>query len=394
MRVSTKAALERDPEGSRRVSLLELFFDLVYVVALALISRHLAAHHTWIGALQSLLLLMAMWWVWSITAFLTDLYDPQQISIKLITVTVMLGSLLMASTLPRAFTEYGLVFACAYVGIHFSRGLFLVPLLRGQQAQGRAIRIFFWFALSAVPWILGGLVDSETSRAGLWALALALDYGAFSLGYPTPLLGRLPKTQYNVTAEHLAERYQQFIIIALGDAILVIGLTFSRTEFDLGRSLGFVVSFTTTLLLWRIYSHRAGEVLPLAIGSVVETRRFFQVAPYTHLAMVGGIVVTAAGFEIVLHDPVGNTGWGMVLVLLGGPALFLVGRSRFEYEVFGRVSLSRIVALLILGLMTPGMIFLPPVAIATGAMLVLAGMAAADTARSWGRVPEQPSPPV
>ncbi|MEV4626251.1 low temperature requirement protein A [Micromonospora sp. NPDC049523] len=69
------------------------------------------------GALQSLLLLMAMWWVWSITAFLTDLYDPQQISIKLITVTVtvtvMLGSLLMASTLPRAFTEYGLVFACA-----------------------------------------------------------------------------------------------------------------------------------------------------------------------------------------------------------------------------------------------------------------------------------------
>ncbi|WP_326562901.1 low temperature requirement protein A [Micromonospora sp. NBC_01796] len=394
MRVSTKAALERDPEGSRRVGLLELFFDLVYVVALALISRHLAAHHTWTGALQSLLLLMAMWWVWSITAFLTDLYDPQQISIKLITVTVMLGSLLMASTLPRAFTEYGLIFACAYVGIHFSRGLFLVPLLHGQKAQGRAIRIFFWFALSAVPWILGGLADDPTSRAGLWALALALDYGAFSLGYPTPLLGRLPKTQYNVTAEHLAERYQQFIIIALGDAILVIGLTFSRTEFDLGRSLGFVVSFASTLLLWRIYSHRAGEVLPLAIGSVVETRRFFQVAPYTHLAMVGGIVVTAAGFEIVLHDPVGNTGWGMVLVLLGGPVLFLVGRSRFEYEVFGRVSLSRIVALLILGLMTPAMIFLPPVAIATGAMLVLAGMAAADTARSWGRVPEQPSPPV
>ncbi|MFI6761400.1 low temperature requirement protein A [Micromonospora sp. NPDC050417] len=394
MRASDQAALERDPEGSRRVTLLELFFDLVYVVALALISGHLATHHTWLGAIESLLLLMGMWWVWSITAFLTDLYDPQQLSIKLITITVMLGSLLMAAALPRAFGEYGLVFACAYVGIHFSRGLFLVPLLRGQQAQKRAIRIFFWFALSAVPWIMGGLADDPGLRAGLWGLALVLDYGAFSLGYPTPLLGRLPKTQYNVTAEHLAERYQQFIIIALGDGILVIGLTFSRTDFDLGRSLAFVVAFTSSLLLWRIYSHRAGEVLPLAIESVVETRRFFRVAPYTHLAMVAGIVITAASFEIILRDPLGHTNWGKVLVLLGGPALFVLGRARFEYEVFGRISTSRMVALLFLTALTPAMILLPPVAIAAAATVVLAGMAVSDTARSWGRVPETPSPPA
>ncbi|MFK3984953.1 low temperature requirement protein A [Micromonospora sp. NPDC050397] len=394
MRASDRAALERDPEGSRRVSLLELFFDLVYVVALALVSGHLAAHPHWTGALQSMLLLMAMWWVWSITAFLTDLYDPQQISIKLLTITVMLGSLLMASVLPRAFGEYGLVFACAYVGIHFSRGLFLVPLLHGQQAQTRAIRIFFWFALSAVPWILGGILDGPTLRAALWALALAIDYGAFSLGYPTPWLGRLPKTQYNVTAEHLAERYQQFIIVALGDGILVIGLTFSRTDFDLARSLAFLVSFTSALLLWRIYSHRAGEVLPLAIDSVVETRRFFRVAPYTHLAMVAGIVITAASYEVMLRNPLGHTGWGMVLILAGGPALFVVGRSRFEYEVFGRVSRSRVVALLLLLALVPVMILLPPLAIGAAATLVLAGMAVSDTARSWGRAPEAPAPPI
>lgn len=393
MRLSDQAALERDPEGSRRVSLLELFFDLVYVVALALISEHLAAHHDWLGALQSLLLLMGMWWVWSITAFLTDLYDPQQISIKLITITVMLGSLLMASTLPRAFGEYGLVFACAYVGIHFSRGLFLIPLLRGQQAQKRAIRIFFWFALSAIPWILGGLQEPGI-RAALWALALAIDYGGFSLGYPVPRLGPLPQSQYNVTAQHLAERYQQFIIIALGDGILVIGLTFSKTDFDLARSLAFVVAFTSSLLLWRIYSHRAGEVLPLAIESVVETRRFFRVAPYTHLAMVAGIVVTAASFEIMLHDPLGETGWGMLLILLGGPALFVLGRARFEYEVFGRVSRSRVIALALLVALSPAMILLPPVAIGAAATVVLGGMAVADTSRSWGRTPEAPAPPV
>ncbi|MGI5215226.1 low temperature requirement protein A [Plantactinospora sp. CA-290183] len=392
MRASTKAALERDPEGSRRVSLLELFFDLVYVVALAFVSKHLVDNLNWTGALQSAVLLGGMWWVWAITAFLTDLYDPQQVSIQLLTVTVMLGSLLMAATLPKAFDEQGLIFACTYVAIHLSRGLFLVPVLRGQEAQGRAIRIFFWFGLSAVPWLVGGLMEGYTARAVLWAVALVIDYGAFSLGYPTPFLGRVPGAQYNVTAAHLAERYQQFFIIALGDAILVTGFSYSQSDFSLARSGAFLVAFAGTVLLWRIYSHRSGEVLPLALESVVEARRFFRVAPYTHLVMVTGVVITAASFELVIREPLGDSSWAMVGVILGGPALFLLGRCRFEYEVFHRVSPSRFVALLLLGLIAPAMLILPPVAIAAGAALVLGGMAAADTARSWGRAPEHPSP--
>ncbi|WP_323374013.1 low temperature requirement protein A [Plantactinospora alkalitolerans] len=394
MRASTKAALERDPEGSRRVSLLELFFDLVYVVALALISRHLVQNLDWMGVAQSAVLLAGVWWVWAITAFLTDLYDPQQVSIQLLTVAVMLGSLLMAAAVPHAFGSGGLVFACAYVGIHLGRGLFLVPNLRGQRAQGRAIRIFFWFAISAVPWIVGGLMSEEGVRTALWALAVLIDYFAFSLGYPTPGLGRLPETQYNVTAAHLAERYQQFFTIALGDAILITGFTYSEVRAGPAHSGAFLVAFLSTVLLWRIYTHRAGEVLPLAIESVLETRRFFLVAPYTHLMMVTGVVLKASSFELIIARPLDDPGWAMIALVLGGPALFLIGRSRFEYEVFGRVSPSRLVALGVLVAITPVMRLVPLVAMAASVMAVLAGMAAADTVRSWGRAPEQPNPPA
>ncbi|MBE1490288.1 low temperature requirement protein A [Plantactinospora soyae] len=394
MRASTKAALERDPEGSRRVSLLELFFDLVYVVALALISRYLVQNLHWAGVAQSAVLLAAVWWVWAITAFLTDLYDPQQVSIQLLTVAVMLGSLLMAATVPHAFGSGGLVLACAYVGIHLGRGLFLVPSLRGQPAQGRAIRIFFWFVVSAVPWIAGGLTSGEGLRTALWALAVLIDYLAFSLGYPTPRLGRLPQTQYNVTAAHLAERYQQFFMIALGDAILITGFAYSGVRAGPAHSGAFIIAFLSTVLMWRIYTHRAGEVLPLAIESVIETRRFFRIAPYTHLTMVTGVVLKAASFELIIARPLDHPGWAMIALVLGGPALFLIGRSRFEYEVFGRVSPSRLVALGVLGAISPAMRLLPLVAVAACAMLVLAGMAAVDTARSWGRSPERPSPPV
>ncbi|MEO3747857.1 low temperature requirement protein A [Plantactinospora sp. B5E13] len=392
MRASTKAALERDPEGSRRVSLLELFFDLVYVVALSLISRHLVENLTWLGVLQTAVLLAALWWVWSITAFLTDLYDPQQVSIQLLMLSAMLGSLLLAATVPHAFGSGAIVFACAYVGIHLSRGLFLIPTLRGQEVQKRALRIFFWFSVSAVPWVIGGLVTGEVARAAWWAGALTIDYVAFSLGYPTPGLGPLPQAQYRVTAEHLAERYQQFFMIALGDAILVSGFTYSEVRAGPASSGAFLVAFLSTVLLWRIYTHRAGEVLPLAIESVVETRRFFRVAPYTHLVMVTGVVIKAAAFKLMIADPLDDAGWPMVGLLLGGPALFLVGRSRFEYEVFGRVSPSRVVAALVLIVISPVMLLLPVLAIAGVGCLVLAGMALADTLRSWGKRPEPPKP--
>ncbi|MCW3845278.1 low temperature requirement protein A, partial [Micromonospora yasonensis] len=377
----------------RRVTLLELFFDLVYVVALALISRGLYGEVSWERAVQSLLLLMAIWWTWAITTLVTDLYDPQRSEIKLLIAAVMFGALLMTTAIPEAFGARGLVFAGTYVAIHLGRGLFLMPTVRhDRQTQRRAARIFTWFAVSAIPWLVGAVAEDE-ARVLLWALALGIDYLGFRLAYPVPGLGMVPESQRTVTAEHLSERYQQFFIIALGDAILVTGMMFSVKHSEMENIAAFAIAFVTTLLLWRIYVHKSGELLPNAISRARQPSRFLASAPYTHLLMVAGVVTAAAGFDLVLHEPTGRTPPAWAAVILGGPAIFLLGRGCFEYEVFSRVSLSRPGGLLALLTIAPVVLFLPPLFASLGAMLVLAGVAVADHLRSRGRPPEDPSPP-
>ncbi|MFF5054962.1 low temperature requirement protein A [Micromonospora sp. NPDC000663] len=383
----------RDPENPRRVTLLELFFDLVYVVALALISRGMVDQLDWHRAAQALILLAAVWWTWAITTLVTDLYNPERNEIKLLITAVMFGALLMTTAIPEAFGARGIVFAATYVAIHLGRGLFLMPIVRHErQTQRRAARIFVWFAVSAVPWIVGAYVSGD-ARIVCWSIALAVDYLGFRLAYPVPGLGVVPEQQRNVTAEHLSERYQQFFIIALGDAILTIGTMFSMEHNEAENIGAFAVAFLTTLLLWRIYVHKSGQLLPQAIQAAQSPSKFLVTAPYTHLLMIAGVVVTASGFHLVLHEPTGRTPPAWLAVILGGPALFLTGRASFEYEVFSRVSLSRPGGVLALLCVAPAVLFLAPLYAALGAMLVLAGVAYADFRRSRGKPPEMPAPP-
>lgn len=382
-----------DGESPHRVTLLELFFDLVFVVALALISHELIANVSWHGAFHTLILLMAIWWVWAITTTVTNLYDPHQPEIKLLILAVMAGTLLMATMISGAFHTRAPIFAVTYVAIHVGRGLVLIYTARHDAPVcRRAARITIWFAVSAVPWLVGGFVGEGTQQA-LWLLALAIDYAGLRLAYPVPGLGAVPSTQRAVAAGHLSERYQQFFTIALGDCILVIGLVFSASRSARANVPAFAVAFLTTVLLWRIYVHRSGALLPAAIRASMDPSRFLHTAPYTHLPMIAGVVVTAAGFDLILHHPTGRTPPAWVAVLLGGPALFLAGRALFEYEVFSRVSHSRPGGLLALLAFAPWALFVPPLATAVGGMLVLAGVAAADTRRSWGRPVERPVPP-
>ncbi|MEU7847757.1 low temperature requirement protein A [Micromonospora parva] len=383
----------RDPEGPRRVTLLELFFDLVYVVALALISLGLVDQLDWHRAAEALIMLAAVWWTWAITTLVTDMYNPERTEIKLLISAVMFGALLMTTAIPEAFDSRGLVFAGTYVAIHLGRGLFLMPAVRREpQTQRRAARIFLWFVVSAIPWLIGAFVD-EDARIACWATALAIDYVGFRLAYPVPGLGVVPEQQRNVTAEHLSERYQQFFIIALGDAILTIGTMFSMEHNEAENIGAFAVAFLTTLLLWRIYVHKSGELLPTAIQTARSPSKFLFSAPYTHLLMIAGVVTTASGFHLVLHEPIRHTPPAWLAVILGGPALFLTGRASFEYEVFSRVSWSRPGGVLALLTIAPALLYLPPVFASLGGLLVLAGVAYADFRRSHGKPPEAPSPP-
>jgi low temperature requirement protein LtrA len=391
MAMGGAAQLLRKPGQPERATFLELFFDLVFIFALTRVSHRLVEDITTerrivlTEAGQTLLVLLALWMVWSATALITDLYDPEQPQIQLLIVATMSGSLVMAIAVPEAFGEHALAFAGAYVAIHVGRGLYLVPALRGHATQRRALRVLFWFAVSAVPWITGGLLPEGVAQGVLWTVAITLDYAALMLRLPVPKLGRAPETELPVVAEHLSERYRQFFIIALGELILIAGMTFSGTDFGASRVAAFWVTFAITVLMWRIYIYRAGELLPSAIAGARLPGRLAVWLSGAHLLMVIGIVVAAAGFEIVIEHPVDTTDPAWVAVTLGGPAMFLVGRGALEYEVFRRLSPSRLAGVVLLAALAPVAVRMRPLAAVVIPAVVLLGVAVWDAVRSRSR---------
>jgi low temperature requirement protein LtrA len=384
--------LTRRPEEPARAVFLELFFDLVFVLALTQLAQVLLERLDVTGAFQTLVLLLAFWWVWSVTAWVTDLYDPKRPSIQLLVIATMLGTLMMAAAVPEAFGRWGLIFAGTYVAIHLGRGVFLVIALRGRELQYRTVQVLFWFCLSAVPWVAGA-VTHASARGLLWVVAVSIDYLAGVLRYPTPKLGRASVPEWPIVAEHLAERYRQFFIIVLGELVLVTGLALSSAGFAPGQTAALVVSFATTVLLWRIYIYRAGELLPSAIAASRDPDSLARSALIAHLVMVSGVVATAVGDELAIAHPLAHTRPAWIVTILGGPALFLAGRARLEYATFGRVSRDRLVGVLALVVLAPATLLVPPLLASVAGTAVLAGVAGYDTAQRRERQPEPPSPP-
>ncbi|MEU7750840.1 low temperature requirement protein A [Micromonospora sp. NPDC049171] len=391
MTTDQAVGLTREDEGPQRATLLELFLDLVFVAALALTSRTLAQRLDWVGVFETAVLLTAIWWVWAASALATELQHLGRPPIFAVTLWVMFGTILLAGALPGAFAEHGLIFAGAYVAIQLGRGTFLVAALGARTVRQGSGRFMFWFAVSAVPWLAGAFA-SGPARGVLWTSALAVDYAAAWLRYPTPRIGRLASRRYAVAADHLAERYQQIFTLALGDLILVITLTYAAHDLTIDRTAALLVGFAAAVLLWQIYVHRAGALLKAAIEASRDPGGFVRSAPNTHLLMVAGIVATSAGFEAVIAHPAEEASPWLVGVLLSGPALFLLGRARFEYEVFSRVSSSRLLALLALAVAGVVLVRAPALVTGLAATLVLAGVAVTDSIRAHGKPPEPPMP--
>ncbi|RKR90310.1 low temperature requirement protein LtrA [Micromonospora pisi] len=374
-----RGTLVRSSDAPERATLLELLFDVAYVAALALSSVRLAGNLTPVGALQLLVLLMAIWWTWSITALLTDFYNPERLPIQAMIAGKMLGTILLAAAVPHAFTEIGVVFAGAYVVMHVGRGIVLMAVLRGHTAQIRATRFLFWFVISGFFWI-GGIFADDGVRLGLWAVAITIDYVAAGFRYPTPRIGRVPVAQYNKASKHLGERYQQFVILALGDLLLVPTLRLGNNEFTVGRVGAFTLALVTTLLLWQIYVFRADAFLQSALRGAARATRW---APYTHLLMVLGVVCSAAGFDLVIARPEGTTPGGWIYVIFGGPMLFLIGRTIFEYVVFHTLSRSRLVWVAVLPLVGLTTVNLPPVLVTAVSSATLLGVVVSDALHTW-----------
>ncbi|MBO4226405.1 low temperature requirement protein A [Bradyrhizobium neotropicale] len=343
------------PHQHSRVTYVELFFDLVFVFAVTQISHTLLHHFTPIGAVQVTLLFLAVWWVWVFTAWVTNWLNPELTPVRILLFLMMLGGLVLSTTIPTAFEGRGLWFAIAYVMMQVGRTAFwLVSTPHHWTAvRHNAIRILAWLSTSAVFWILGGLAEGE-SRLWLWIIALVIEYVSPAARFWIPGLGPSSLEAWAVEGGHMAERCALFIIIALGEAVVVNGATFAELSWTTGIVLAFVSSLVGSIAMWWIYFHKGAEAGSELISTSAESGKLARLAyTYLHMPIVAGIILTAVSDELVLKHPSGHSDLKTILSTIGGPLLFLVGTILFKLSIRGFLQLSHIVgilALLALGL--------------------------------------------
>jgi low temperature requirement protein LtrA len=293
----------------------------------------------------------------------------------------MLAGLVMSVSIPQAFDSRGLAFAAGYATIQIVRNLFMLWALR-EHSPGNYRnfkRIAAWHALAAAVWVAGGLVDGE-ARLAVWTVALAIEFLAPAIGFFLPGLGRSTVADWDIVGGHMAERCGLFIIIALGESILVMGATFGKMAITPATVAAFLIAFLGSVAMWWIYFNIGAEKARRSIEAASDPGRLGRLAyTYLHIPIVAGIIVAAVGDEAILAHPGGSTSVSVGCVVLGGPALYLAGNILFKQAIWGRMPLSHLGGLAMLAALVPLAFLVSPLALAAAATVVLVIVAAWET---------------
>jgi low temperature requirement protein LtrA len=380
--VSTQAqaapGLLRDRSADQRVTNIELFFDLVYVFAVTQLSHHLLPEPTIDGAFQTAILLGMVWLAWAYTTWVTNWLDPERLLVRLLLVALMLISLAMSAALPRAFADLGIWVGGAYALMQNGRTAFMITVLPAGPLRRNYERIQVWCVVSGALAVGGGLVGGH-ARELLWLLAVGVDTLGGIVGFATPWLGRSRTSDWTIEGGHFAERCQAFILIALGESIVIIGATLSLMKHVTATSIAaFIVAFAGSVALWWLYFDRSADASQAIIARSDDPGRIGRSAYHLiHPVMVAGIIVAAAGDEKILTLPSSHAS-GSAWLILGGPALFLAGHAAFKYVLWGIVPWTRLAGIAVLALLALAVPVLPEIALAACAAGVVAVVAAAD----------------
>jgi low temperature requirement protein LtrA len=342
---------ERDG-GEQQVTVVELFFDLVYVFAVTQLSHLLIHHLTWAGAARTAFLLVVIWWAWIYTTWMVNWFDPGSTAVRLVLILVMLASLLMAAAAPEAFGSHAMLFAGAYVTLQVGRNVAAAVLLANDHPL-RAVfeRIVAWSVAAGSLWIAGSFLHGD-NRLWLWAPALAVDLAAPLVGYWTPGRGVSRTEDYTVEGGHFAERCQAFIIIALGESIVLTGATAADAGLTSEVVFALAIAFLETAALWWLYFGEVAEHSRRHLAASDDPGRLARDAyTYLHVPIVAGVILTAVGDELLVGHPGHSLTPAGTAMVLGGPILFLLGETFFRLRMIQSANAKRVVTMVVLALL-------------------------------------------
>lgn len=364
---------------------LELFFDLVYALAVTQLSQLLLSRLSLRSIGEAAFLLVVIWWAWIYTTWMVNWLDPGSPPVRLLVVLAALASLLMAAAVPAAFSRHALLFAGAYVLLQVGRNTGAMLLTRGRHALGDAFtRLTLWSIPTAVLWVAGALVPAA-SRMAMWGPALVLELIGPLVLYWLPGRGRLHDFGHPVEGAHFAERCQAFIIIVLGESIAVIGAEATSAGLTTSVDLALAVAFLETAALWWLYfgavAEHSREMMRRSANPLVLARDAYT---YLHLPIVAGVILTAVGAGELTAHPGRHLSLAPAAVILAGPMLFLVGELGFRLRMTHDTNPKRWTAVVVLGLL--GLIATRVPAIVLGALVgvLLVALAGWEHGRSSG----------
>jgi low temperature requirement protein LtrA len=326
-------------------------------------------------------------WSWNFTTWATNELDPELLRVRVLLLGLMLGSLLMAIAIPEACGDRAPLFAIAYVAIQVARHGFLTFLAAdpGTNERERAGRILTWFLVAGVLWIAGAFADGG-ARTVLWVLALLVDYGGPLAFFWVPGRPRLSGRSWDVSPGHMAERFQLFVIIALGESIVITGATAAEHELGVEAVAALVVAFLGSGALWWLYFTSIGRIAEHTIEHSEDPGRIARdVYTYLHVLLIGAIVVSAVGDEVVLAHPTEVLGTPELLAVVAGPVLYLLAQLLIRVRLAGSLSGPRstaIAACLLVGLLGTQVSGLVTAALLTA---VLVGLIAWDERKARSR---------
>jgi low temperature requirement protein LtrA len=354
-----ESRLSAAPREEERVTPLELFFDLIFVLALTQCTALMSHHPSWSGLAQGLLVLGMLWWAWVGYAWLTSVIDPEEGAVRLVMFGAMAALLIVSLCVPEAFGDLALVFALAYGAVRVAHiGLFMLASPEDDALRHSVLGLAVSTAVAVLLLAAASLFDG-LAQGALWALALLLDMGG-------PYL--FGSEGWKLVPGHFAERHGLIVIIALGESIVAIGVA-AAGALTFGIGTAAVLGVALAAALWWAY---------FDIVAIVSGRRLVDAEPgreqnemardsysYLHLPMVAGIVLVALGLKKIIGHFDDHLDAVPAFALLGGIAIYLLGLVAFRYRHVHSINRQRLLLAVVL-------LILVPVATEVPALLALA----------------------
>jgi low temperature requirement protein LtrA len=371
---------------TERVTPLELFFDLVFVLAITQCTALMAAEPTWTGLAKGLVVLGVLWWSWTGYAWLTSVVDPEEGAVRLVIFVAMAALLVVSLCVPQAFGDAALLFACAYGvvrGAHI--GLFMLAS-RGDPALRQSVLGLAGGSALGVGLLVAASFADGWVQGGLWALALLLD-----LGEPY-LFGA---EGWKLVPSHFVERHGLIFIIALGESIVAIGVG-AEGGVDTGVVAAATLGIAVAAALWWLYFDVVAMLAERDLSSMAPGRERNELArdaySYLHFPMIAGVVLGAFGLKTTLA----HVGDPLELVpaaaMLGGTAVYLLAHVAIRLRHVHTVNNHRLGCAILLLALLPVAVELPALAtlaIMFAALLAVIGYESVRFAGSRDRVRRQ-----